>query len=85
MTEEGLCGLGYAVGHVERCPGPRCPLWVVDRNCSGCVLEAVEYEIKGSPALVHHLLELKLELEHARAWNDDTEARKLFHRLLNDE
>jgi hypothetical protein len=46
----------------------------------GCVLEAVEHEIKSSPSLARYLL----ELEHARASNDN-QTLSGFHRLLNDE
>lgn len=85
MTEREFCGLQHAVGQVEPCPGPHCPLWVVDRNRSGCVLEAVEREIASSPTLARYLLELKLVLERTRASKEDTPARTLFYRLLNDE
>ena len=79
-----LCTLHYAVGNLERCPGSRCSLWI-DRDGSGCVLEAVEHELTSAPSLAGYLLDLKLELEHARAAAGDTETRSLFHRLLNDE
>ncbi len=78
------CKLHYAVGNLERCPGSRCPLWI-DREGSGCVLEAVEHELRSAPSVAGYMLDLKLELEHARAADGDTEARSLFHRLLNDE
>lgn len=81
----GMCTLEHAVGNVESCPGARCPFWVIDRNHSGCVLEKVEHEIESSPSLALHLLDLKRELEQGGASDEVSNARSLFHRLLNDE
>jgi len=85
MPEGGLCGLYSAVGRIERCPGPGCPLWIVDKGRSGCALAGVQAELTGSPRLAYHLLALRLALERARTSDECTNARSLFSRRLNEE
>jgi hypothetical protein len=49
------------------------------------VLEPVELEVRSSPALASHLLELKGALERAATIAEANRARSLFHRRLNAE
>ena len=75
-----LCTLQDAVGRVERCPGARCPFWVVDGESAGCALAAVAHQFDGRPALAQHLLELRHDLDGAGG-----DGWTLFYRLLNEE
>jgi hypothetical protein len=77
----GLCTLQYAVGRVEPCPGARCPFWAIEGEGGACVLAPVVREVDGRPALAQHLLELRRELDDAKAGS----GRPLFSRLLNEE
>ncbi|MEX2210988.1 MAG: hypothetical protein WD689_04415 [Gaiellaceae bacterium] len=76
-----LCMLQYGAGRVEECPGSRCPFWL----SHGCVLAGGEAEIAARPQLADHLLELRLELDRARAASREQSPRSLFYRLLNEE
>ncbi|MGH3132299.1 MAG: hypothetical protein ACRDNY_00900 [Gaiellaceae bacterium] len=49
------------------------------------MLEPVNSELTSSPALARHLIELRLALESARGAEDETRARSLFYRRLNEE
>ena len=85
MLASGLCDLYAAIGRVERCPGADCPLWSVEGGRSGCALADVKAEVTGSRRLASHLLELRRALEHARTYDECTNARSQFYRRLNDE
>lgn len=75
------CTLELALGKTEACPGASCQLW----HDGSCVLEPVELELRSSPALARHLLELKAALERAATTAEEDRARSLFHRRLNAE
>lgn len=75
------CTLRLAIGENEACSGASCQLWHDGR----CVLEPVELELRSSPALASHLLELKAALERAATTAEEDRARSLFHRRLNAE
>jgi hypothetical protein len=49
------------------------------------VLEPVDLELRGSPALASHLLELKSALERAATADEEAHARSRFNRRLNAE
>jgi hypothetical protein len=77
------CALQDAVGRVEACPGALCPFW--DAEGIGCVIAPVETEIPQQPALAHHLLALRMQLDSARRDTDAATQRRLFYRLLNED
>jgi len=81
VTARGQCTLRPALGESEACPGASCQLW----NDGGCVLEPVNLELRSSPALAGHLLELKAALERAATLDQEASARSLFSRRLNAE
>lgn len=69
------------LGQADECPGPSCGLWDGDH----CVLESVTPELRRSPALACHLIELRLALESAGEATREARARSLFSRRLNEE
>jgi hypothetical protein len=81
MATRRHCTLHLALGESEACPGASCQLW----HDESCVLESVDLELRSSPALASHLLELKSALERAATLDEGARARALFHRRLNAE
>jgi len=81
VTARRQCALQLALGESEACPGASCQLW----HEGGCVLEPVDLELRGSPALASHLLELKSALERAATADEEAHARSRFNRRLNAE
>lgn len=57
--EAALCTLQDSVGRVEECPGAGCPFWFGDRAAAGCMLAPVVHELRASPEVALHLLELR--------------------------
>src|SRR5919106_4337330 len=61
------CALRLAIGAREACPGASCQLWYE----GACVLESFRPELKRSPTLSRHLLDLKEALECAAAADEE--------------
>jgi len=81
MAARRRCTLLRMLGESDACPGASCQLW----HDGGCVLEPVDLELRSSPALAGHLLELKAALERAATLDEEASARSLFSRRLNAE
>jgi hypothetical protein len=75
------CALGLASGRREECPGPSCELW----HDGACVLAAIGPELRRSPALACHLVELEVALHLAATSDAEARARSIFNRRLNAE
>jgi hypothetical protein len=66
-----LCQLDYAAGHVRRCPGDTCPLWV-DDHCA----VARHWEDFGSD---EYLAKLLRDLRSDLARRNPSRAVRQFH------
>jgi hypothetical protein len=75
--ETPTCRMKRSLGEVEPCPGARCPFWEED----GCAFRSVPLRMR--PELAEYLLELRGELERARAQEDEGSARHHFYERLN--
>jgi hypothetical protein len=66
-----------SLGVIEACPGARCPFWE-DNRCAFRTLP-----VDDRPEVAKFLLELRDELERARAEEDADAARHRFYERLN--
>jgi hypothetical protein len=71
------CRMNESLGEIESCPGALCPFW----EEGSCAFRSLEF--RGQPELAGYLLQLRGELESARAREDANAARRLFFHRLN--
>jgi hypothetical protein len=78
-----LCRLQQVASIVEACPEERCPFWepggaVVEGRCA---FDAVD--VSRNPELAGWLLQIRRRLESARSQEEEMEAHRLLHQLVN--
>jgi hypothetical protein len=80
-STERYCTLKLALDQHELCPEAACELW----QNGHCVLDSVGFEIRHSPALACHLVDLRAALALAASSAEEARARASFYRRLNEE
>ena len=79
-----LCRLDALTGREQLCPGSACPFWEPGGAvlAGRCAFERVDFA--GRPALVAELLRVREQLDAAAPGEEESRARHLYHRLLNE-
>jgi len=79
-----LCRLDALAGREQLCPGSACPFWEPGGAVlpGRCAFERLDFA--GRPALVVELLRLRELLDAAAPGEEESRARHLYHRLLNE-
>jgi hypothetical protein len=79
-----LCPLDASAGREHVCPGSACVFWEPGGAVltGRCAFESVDFA--GRPALVAELLRVREQLGAAGSGEEESRARHLYHRLLNE-
>jgi hypothetical protein len=83
-NEKRLCGLERLRGRSEACPEAACPFWEPGGAVleGGCVFARVG--LPDNPKFAEWLLEIRRKLASASTPEEESDARHLYHRLLNE-